>query len=880
MNKYIHKEIESKWQNYWIKEKLNILNLDKAKKPFYNLMMFPYLSAEGLHIGGMYTFTGVDTYGRYKKMQGYDVFEPMGLDSFGIHSENYALKIGEHILSVSSRTEEHFYEQLHIMGNMYDWQRTLETNKPDYYKWTQWLFTQFFKAGLAYRKKAYVKYCPSCKTVLSDEQVINDKCERCSTTIENKDLEQWFFKITKYADKLAENLKKIDWDDEVKLGQKNWIGKKEGINIDYQIEHIKEKIVCFTTRPDTNFGASFLVLAPEHDFVTKIIDGIISLDAKIKEEINNYVQQATAKSDIIRISEGRKKTGVFTGLYANNALNGVKLPIYISDFVLGNFGTGAVIGVPGHDVRDYEFAKEFGLEIKRVVVGEDGELGKIDDISKVQEKTGKMINSQFLDGLDIAQAITKIMDFLEEKGWGKRVFSFNLRDWCVSRQRYWGPPIPMIYCASCYKNGSSWFNTAKDAGKNLNKEELLELIKEMKGWYPEENLPLLLPDIKEFDAIKPDGSGRGPLAQQKDFMTTICPHCKAKAVRESDVSDPFVDSCWYFLRYPFTEYTQIPFGGNFNNPKSFFQPTIDFEDMAKTQQRIKKWGPVTSYIGGKEHTVLHLLYARFITMVFNDFGYLDFEEPFTKFIGNGLITKDGAKMSKSKGNVVNPDDYIIKYGADAVRLYLRFIGPFDQGGDWKDDGLQGMYKFVNKLWNYYAGLGGLNLNEEKFSSQEQLLQQADSILHKTIKKVGGDLEVLKFNTAVAKIMEFFNWYADKKESMTPVLRWFYLKNMALVLAPFIPHIAEEFWQIVGGEGSIHSQKWPNYLENKIQNDFINIPIQVNGKIRAVILVPFDSNQEVIEKYARAENNICKYIEGKKINRIIFIKNKIINFLVK
>jgi leucyl-tRNA synthetase len=892
MSKYEKEKIESKWQNYWVKEKLNALDLDKAKKPFYNLMMFPYPSAEGLHIGSMFTFSGVDTFGRYKKMQGYDVFEPIGLDAFGIHSENYALKIGEHIHSVSERTSKHFYEQLHKMGNMYDWDKTLETNKPEYYKWTQWLFVQMFKAGLAYRKKAYVKYCPGCKTVLSDEQVINDKCERCSTLVENKDLEQWFFKITKYADRLYENLKKIDWDDDVKLGQKNWIGKKTGINISYKVEGLSEEIVCFTTRPDTNFGATFLVLAPEHDFVTKITDGVVKADKKIKKEIINYVKTATSKSDIDRISEGRKKTGVFTGFYVINSLNGAKLPVYVSDFVLGNFGTGAVVGVPAHDVRDFEFATQFGLEIIRVVVGKDGDDSKVDDIKKVQEKEGTMINSQFLDGMDIHTATVKIMDHLEKKGWGKRISSFNLRDWCVSRQRYWGPPIPMIYCKSCNEKGLSWFNTAEDAGKNLSKEELAEVVDEMKGWYPEENLPVVLPDIKEFDAIKPDGSGRGPLALQKDFVATVCPHCKEKAERETDVSDPFVDSCWYFLRYPFTEFDNIPFGGNFSNPKSFFTPEIDKKNITLAQQRMKRWGPVTSYIGGKEHTVLHLLYARFITMVFHDVGYLDFEEPFTKFIGHGLITKDGAKMSKSKGNVVNPDEYINKYGADAIRLYLRFLGPFTQGGDWKDDSMQGMYKFVNKVWNLYQEIGetgkagetveagktgktGIPKNDEK-----ALLEKADHILHKTIKTVGDDLDSLKFNTAVAKIMQFFNWYVEQKDSMTAEMRWFYLKNMALVLAPLTPFIAEEFWKITGGKGSVHSQKWPEYESGKVQAEMIKLPVQVNGKVRALVEIPFGSSQETVEKTALSHPNVAKHLEGKKVVKIISVPNKIINFLVK
>ena len=879
MEKYISKEIESKWQKKWVDEKIYSTDLQNAKKPFYNLMMFPYPSAEGLHIGGMYTFTGIDTFGRFKRMSGFDVFEPMGLDAFGIHSENYALKIGEHIRIVSNRTEKHFYEQLHTMGNMYDWGHSLETNKPDYYKWTQWVFIQLFKTGLAYRKKAYVKYCPSCKTVLSDEQVINGLCERCSTVVDNKDLMEWFFKITKYADKLSENLKTMNWDEEVKLGQKNWIRKKVGINIEYKVETLSEVITCFTTRPDTNFGATFLVLAPEHDFVTKIMDGVIKVSPKIRADVINYVEGATSKSDIDRITEGRKKTGVFTGFYVINTLNDAKLPVYISDFVLGNFGTGAVIGVPGHDVRDYEFAKEFNIPVIRVVTGKDGDTGPVDDISKVQEKSGNMVNSEFLNGLDIHTATEKIMDHIEKKGFGKRVSSFNLRDWCVSRQRYWGPPIPMIYCEHCQKLGLSWFNTDKHAGKDMSETELVELIEEMKGWYPDDNLPVLLPEIKDFDAIKPDGSGSGPLALQKEFLSVKCPHCKGDAKRESDVSDPFVDSCWYFLRYPFTDYEKIPFGGNFHNPRSFFTPDMTSVELEKAQKKMKKWGPVSSYIGGKEHTVLHLLYARFITMVFHDLGYLDFEEPFNSFIGHGLITKDGSKMSKSKGNVINPDEYIAKYGADSVRLYLRFLGPFTQGGDWQDDGMQGMYKFVNRVWKYYKEVESSKENGQKVS-EEEFTKQSDTVLHKTIKKVGEDIENLKFNTAVAQIMNFFNWYTDNKDTLSIEMRRYYLKNMALVLAPFIPHLAEEFWVMIGGKGSVHLQKWPEYIKDKIQSAVIKIPVQVNGKIRGVISIARDSNQKDVEKLARQEKNVIVHLHGKEVFKIIMVKNKIINFLAK
>lgn len=871
MKAYNFTEIEARWQKYWADNKTYAVDLDQAEKPFYNLMMFPYPSAEGLHIGSMYTFTGIDSFGRFKAMQGYDVFEPIGLDAFGIHSENYALKIGEHVKKVSVRTHKHFFDQLRAMGNIFDWDHTLETNEPNYYKWTQWLFTQLFKAGLAYRKKASVKYCPSCKTVVSDEQVIDGKCERCATEVENRELEQWFFKITKYADRLATNLDKIDWDTDVTSGQRNWIGKKKGINITYNVKESAEKIICFTTRPDTNFGATFIVLAPEHEFVKKIQAGLVEVTAEILKAVNDYVAITKSKPDIERIAEGRKKTGVFTGYYAINNLNGKELPIYISDFVLSNFGTGAVVGVPAHDKRDFEFTRVFNLEVIRVV-SVNGETGPVAKLEDVQEESGTMINSEFLNGLDIHQATEKIMDYLEEKGWGKKVTSFNLRDWCVSRQRYWGPPIPMIYCEHCAKKGDGWFSTSPEAGKDMTPDELENLRGEMKGWYPEEELPVSLPDIEDFEQIKPDGSGRGPLAAQEDFVKTVCPHCKSEAQRETDVSDPFVDSCWYFLRYPFTEFESLPFGGDFDNPKSQFKVEAPLGLKEKALSRMKKWGPVHSYIGGKEHTVLHLLYARFITMVMKDLGYLDFEEPFTRFFGHGLITKDGAKMSKSKGNVVNPDEYIEKFGADAIRLYLRFIGPFDASGDWRDSGMQGMYRFVNKLWTIY-----MNFSTATESAENSTVDMA--ILHRTIKGVGEDIEALKFNTAVAKIMEMVNWYTAQKDLLTKTEQKDVLEKLALLLAPLAPHLAEEFWASLGNLPSVHKQAWPTYSAEKLIQNTLFLPVQINGKLRGTVSVAKGADQKTVDELARANSKVAKYLEGTALKKVIFVQDKIINYIV-
>jgi leucyl-tRNA synthetase len=871
MEKYDPKAIEAKWRKYWQDNQIYKLDLDKASRPFYNLMMFPYPSAEGLHIGGMYTFTGVDTYGRFMRMKGYDVFEPIGLDAFGIHSENYALKIGEHIKVVSQRTHKHFFEQLHMMGNMYDWDRTVETNEPDYYKWTQWLFVQFFKAGLAYRKQANVKYCPSCKTVLSDEQVIDDRCERCSSLVETKALKQWFFKITKYADRLDRNLKKIDWVDDVKLGQKNWIGKKEGINIRYQIKGTDLDVTCFTTRPDTNFGATFIVIAPEHPLAGAILSGDLPVSASILNKVKKYIEQVKGKTDIERIAEGKKKTGVDTGFIAINNLNDRELPIYISDFVLGHFGTGAVVGVPGHDKRDFEFAKEFNLEVIRVV-SKDADISPITNIEQVQEDEGKMVNSEFLNGMDIHEATTKIMDYIEEKGWGNRVINYNLRDWCVSRQRYWGPPIPMIYCQACAAKGLSWFNTDPESSKNISKAELADLVEEMKGWYADENLPVKLPDIAELDKIKPDGSGRGPLAQQSEFIKVKCPHCSEPAVRESDVSDPFVDSCWYFLRYPFTEFMNVPFGGDFSSQNSLFDPGLTKTEQQHLINRMHKWGPVTSYIGGKEHTVLHLLYARFITMVFFDLGYLDFEEPFSRFFGHGLITKDGAKMSKSKGNVVNPDEFIERYGADSVRMYLRFIGPFDSSGDWRDSGMSGMFKFVSKLWRLYKNMESAGVKLEN--------EVDDSIVHQTIKSVGEDLESLKFNTAVARIMEFVNWYTSHQAAFTLNQKKEYLTKLALILAPFMPYLAEEFWNICGNKTSVHMQSWPDYEEARLIKDEVRLPVQINGKLRGVVKVSKEIEEAELMKLISKDSKIKGYLDKGEIVKVIYLPGKIINVIVR
>jgi len=829
--KYNHQKIEKKWQEIWEKSKLNQTDLDNAQNPFYNLMMFPYPSAEGLHVGNMYAFVHSDTYGRFMRLKGYDVFEPIGLDGFGIHSENYAIKIGEHIKDVSIRTEKHFYDQLHMIGNMYDWSRAIETYNPNYYKWTQWLFLKMYEKDLAYRKKSFVNWCPSCKTVLSDEQIVSGECERCSSVAEKKEMEQWFFKITEYADKLDKNLEWLDWTEEVKTIQKNWIGKKEWIDINYKVEGTDEEIIVSTTRPDTNFGATFVVVAPEHALIQKAKNNI-----KNWEEVERYIEKARNKSEQDRLSEGRKKTGVFTGLYAINNLNGNRMPIWVTDFVMTTIGTGAVVGVPGHDIRDFEFAKEFGLPITRVVVGKDGDTSEITNKEQVQEKEGKMINSEFLNGLDINEATQKIMDYFDKKGWGKRIMRYHLRDWCVSRQRYWGPPIPMIECEKC-------------------------------GWVPvpEKDLPILLPEMNDF---LPDGTGKGPLNKIKEFVNTTCPKCGGPAKRETDVSDPFVDSCWYFMRYPCTE----------------------FDIKALDKKRLSKWMPVDMYIGGKEHSVLHLLYSRFINMVMNELGFTPEEEPFKKFRGHGLLIKEGAKMSKSKGNVINPDEYIEKYGADSLRMYLMFLSEMRLGGDWRETGMNGMSRFVNRFWNILAKITEAtssfkveSTNDLLYTSMEIEETQLLRVVSKTVKKVEDDLSQLKYNTAISAIMSCLNEITkiERKLSFEKSPRiWKEVAiKMTLILAPFAPFLTEEIWERLGNRESIFIAGWPTYNKELIQEEVVIVVVQINGKTRGSVVGSIGINQEEAEKLVVEDPKLQKYLEGVEIKKVIFVKDKLINFVV-
>jgi leucyl-tRNA synthetase len=804
MQKYNPQKIEKKWQKFWEKEKIYEVNLKKAKKSYYNLMMFPYPSAEGLHVGNTYAFTGADIHGRFRRLEGFDVFEPMGFDAFGIHSENFAIKKGIHPKILIRKNVNNFRRQLKNLGCIFDWRYEIDTTKPNYYKWTQWLFLQLFKAGLAYRKKAPVDWCPSCKTVLADEQVISGKCERCDSEVIQKETEQWFFKITKYADKLLENLKKIDWSERTKIAQKNWIGRSEGWSIKFPVLNFKFQIEVFTTRIDTIFGATYLVIAPEHPLIEKLKNKIINYKL-----VKQYIEDSKKKTEIERISKIKEKSGIeLKGIKVKNPANGKEIPIFIADYVLMNYGTGAIMAVPSHDQRDFDFAKKYNLAIIEVIKSKENQAL----FNKCYEGEGILINSEKFNGIESKEAREKIGLWLAANGFAKKATYYKLRDWLISRQRYWGPPIPVIYCQKC---------------------GIVPV--------PEKDLPVLLPYVKNF---RPKGKGESPLASVAKFIKTKCPKCQGLARRETDVSDTFLDSSWYFLRYPSANLDNKPFDKNL----------------------IKKWLPVDMYIGGQEHAVLHLLYTRFITMVLKDLGYIDFEEPFKKFRAHGLITKGGAKMSKSKGNVVNPDEYYKKYGADVLRIYLMFIGPFSEGGDWRDEGIIGVKRFLEKVW----------LIKSKVKNQKSKVKnkKLESLLHKTIKKVSEDIEALQYNTAIASLMILTNEMAkENKISLSDY------SKLLIILSPFAPYLTEEIWHYLGMKNSIHKQKWPLYDPQLIKEEKINLIIQINGKVRDKIETKADISEEEAKSIALSREKIVKWLEGREIKKIIFVPKRLINIVI-
>ena len=915
MIKYSPGSIEKKWSEVWNKEQIYQPDLKKAANPFYNLMMFPYPSSEGLHVGNMYAFTGADVFGRYKRMKGFDVFEPMGLDGFGIHSENYAIKKGEHPSAMAKKTESHFYEQLRLIGNGFAWDQKLETYDPAYYKWTQWIFVKLFKAGLAYRKNAKVNYCPSCKTVLADEQVLKSEtdsvCERCSSVVTKRDLEQWFFRITAYADRLLSNIEKLDWSEKVKVAQRHWIGKKQGTLINFSIVNCQlsiKTVEMFTTRPDTIFGATFVVLSPDHPLSLEMA----RKSTEVVTYLDKHNKNAAPQGDPLQKAE---KTGVFSGFYCVNPVNNRQIPIWIADYVLMDYGTGAVMGVPGHDRRDFEFAKKYLLPVLRVVKGPEGEKGEIGESDDVWEGEGTLINSNFLDNLNTKEAQKAMTEFLQNAVLGRFASTYHLRDWIISRQRYWGPPIPMTFCQNCADKGISWFDTeefdiegstfsAKSQGTTEKSDREGGKVDPSKGWndtgwfpVPEDRLPVLLPDVEDF---RPKGEGTSPLANIPSFYQTSCPSCGGKARRETDVSDTFLDSSWYFLRYPSVDLnskSETPNSKQDQNSKSKDQNGLGFSasslEFPWNREITGKWLPVNSYIGGAEHSVLHLLYSRFITMFFHDLGRLDFEEPFTKFRAHGLLIRDGGKMSKSKGNVINPDDYIAKFGADTLRTYLMFLGPFDQGGDFRDTGIAGIYRFLGRVWNIVIERSDAlrTLEGSTFSarpegkvdpSEERNVLKKE--LSRVIKKVGDDIENLRFNTAISSLMEFLNFWQKNKNSADMEVIGSYIK----LLAPFAPFMAEELWQRLSNAQltkeifrSIHLEQWPSYKTEDLVEDRVTFIVQVNGKVRGRLELSSNAakKHDLVETMGKGLPGVYKFLENKAIKNVIFVSGKLINFVV-
>ena len=797
--------VEAKWRERWRERRTNETDLAGGDRPFYALMMFPYPSAEGLHVGNLFAFTGNDIYGRFHRQQGHTVFEPLGYDAFGIHSENHALKVGVHPMRLIPANIANFRRQLERAGLMVDWTKSVDTTDPSYYKWTQWVFLQLYRQGLAYKKKAAVNWCPSDKTVLANEQVIGGACERCGTMVEQRFLEQWFFRITDYAGRLLDNLDRLDWSESTKATQRNWIGRSQGAELHFAVAKGGEgdSITVFTTRPDTIFGATYMVLAPEHPLVERIT----TVDKRPAVEV--YRAQA-AKQDLVSRKTTREKTGVFTGAYAVNPATGKDIPVWIADYVLMEYGTGAIMAVPGHDERDFEFARVFGLDIVRVVAGEGDDAATALESAFTDDEGGRLVNSGEFDGTPVGEAKRAVTEWLEAKGAGKAVTNYRLHDWCISRQRYWGPPIPMIYCDACGAQP-----------------------------VPEGDLPVLLPDIPDY---RPDDSGISPLARHEEWYHVPCPKCGKQGRRETDVSDTFLDSGWYFLRYPSATRDDVP-----------FDPEIT-----------RKWLPVNSYIGGNEHAVLHLLYSRFITMVLHDMGHIDFEEPFTKFRAHGLIVREGAKMSKSRGNVVNPDQFIDDWGADAFRTYLMFLGPYEEGGDFRDSGISGVRRFLDRLW----------LAASIASSEGEPDVLVTRKLHQTIGKVQDDIAKLSYNTAIAAMMEYMN--VLRKGERTPHRAE--VEPVVQLVAPFAPHVAEELWERFGHSRSVFDSGWPAFDAALAREETIQLAVQVNGKLRGTLTVAPGIAQDEAVALARQEPNIAKFVTG-EVRKIVFVPRRLLNLVV-
>ncbi|MDR1164954.1 MAG: leucine--tRNA ligase [Deltaproteobacteria bacterium] len=806
MEKYDPRVVEAKWRERWEKGRVNEVDLEKAQRPFYNLMMFPYPSAEGLHVGNVFAFVGSDIQGRYRRLLGFDVFEPMGFDAFGMHSENFALKTGRHPATMVPKNIERFREeQLKKMGLMLAWDCQVDTTIPEYYRWTQWMFLTLYKNGLAYKAKGPVNWCPGCQTVLAKEQVIDEKCERCSSVVEKREMEQWFFKTTAYQDELLDALETLDWSERTKLAQKQWIGKSVGADVIFQVEG-GPKFTVFTTRPDTLFGATYVVFSPEHP----LLDEIATPAAR--PALEAYRQTAQSVSETDRQDEKREKTGVFTGAYATNPVNGARVPIWAADYVLMGYGSGAIMAVPAHDGRDFAFAKKYNLPIVQVVSSPPGT--SVEDEAWAGD--GRLMNSGEFDGLEAkTDGLSKIVALLAGRGLAEPRTHYRLRDWCVSRQRYWGPPIPIVYCDKC--------GTVP---------------------VPEKDLPVTLPFIEDF---KPDGSGFSPLHRQKDFYETQCPRCGGPAHRETDVSDNFLCSAWYFYRYPSTRFDDRPFDAELT----------------------RKWLPVDLYVGGNEHAVLHLLYSRWLCRALYHAGAIDFPEPYRKFVAHGIIVKDGGKMSKSKGNIINPDEYVSEFGADSFRLYLMFMGAYLEGGDFRDGGVRAMKSFLDRFVAAVSPKAG-PLSPEPPAGAETLYW-----LHSTVKSVTQDIERFSYNTAIARLMELVNYLTKHKIRLREISA-----TAVRLLAPFAPHLAEELWEELGNGETVFKSSWPTYEEEYIRRPQVEYVVQINGKLRDKLLLAVGLTPEEIEPLVLQSPGVAKWLEGKTVVKKIFVPDKLVNLVVK
>ncbi len=800
--KYEFNRIERKWQDRWAKENCYHAVTGDSKPKFYALVEFPYPSGQGLHVGHARPYTAMDVVARKRRMDGYNVLFPMGYDAFGLPTENYAIKNHIHPAKVTHDNIQNFTNQLKMLGYSFDWDRVVDTTDPNYYKWTQWIFLQLFKKGLAYKTSMPVNWCTSCKCVLANEEVVNGVCERCGSEVVRKEKSQWMLKITQYAQRLIDDLDDLDFIERVKIQQKNWIGRSTGAEVTFPTTQ-GDNLVVYTTRPDTLFGATYMVLAPEHPYIEKWKDAISNWDA-----VTAYVEAAAHKSDFERTELVKEKTGVkLEGVRGVNPVNGKEIPIFISDYVLVSYGTGAIMAVPAHDDRDWAFAKKFGCEIIEVVRG--GDIEK--EAFTLKDDTGIMVNSDFLNGMTVKDAIPAMKKWLEEKGIGHEKVNYKLRDWVFSRQRYWGEPIPLVHCDKC-------------------------------GWVPlpEDQLPLLLPEVESYE---PTDNGESPLAAMTDWVNTTCPCCGGPAQRETDTMPQWAGSSWYFLRY------MDP-----HNDKALASP-----------EALKYWGQVDWYNGGMEHTTLHLLYSRFWHKFLYDLGVVPFPEPYHKRTSHGMILGEGGeKMSKSRGNVVNPNDVVAQYGADTMRMYIMFIGDFEKAAAWSDNAVKGCKRFLDRIWNL----------ADQVKEGDTYSKDNEALVHKTIKKVSDDIENMKFNTAIAALMTLTNQFYDKGVNRAE------FQTLLLLLSPFAPHIVEELWERFGLEGMACTSSWPAYDESKTIASEVTIAVQVGGKLKATVTVPMNSDQEAVLEVVKAEPKIAKLMEGKNLVKVIHVPNKLMNLILK